>query len=218
MNYQRMKKDEFLYRCGLIINNALNDEAIKTAVANFGYPPEKLQPAKTLLDECISLSELFEKEHGEVDSAFAARDAEKQKANETYKKCVAIAGVALKANTGAIATLQLNGKRATTLSGWLKQTRNFYKNLLANAEWLSAMATFGISEAILQEGLKEVQNVDDYAAVIMREKGDAQNATKQRDAKMEELADWVNDFEIIARIALASSPQLMEKLGIVVKS
>lgn len=215
MNYQRMKKDEFLYRCGLIINNALNDEAIKTAVANFGYPPEKLQP---VLDECISLSELFEKEHGEVDSAFAARDAEKQKANDIYKKFVTIAGVALKANTGAITTLQLNGKRATTLSGWLKQTRNFYKNLLANAEWLSAMATFGISETILQEGLKEVQNVDDYAAVIMREKGDAQNATKQRDAKMEELADWVNDFEIIARIALAPSPQLMEKLGIVIKS
>ena len=69
----------------------------------------------------------------------------------------------------------------------------------------------------MQEGLGMIKAVESYAEVIMREKGDAQNATKARDTKLDSLNEWINDYESIARIALSDKPQLMEKLGIVVK-
>ena len=80
-----------------------------------------------------------------------------------------------------------------------------------------ALAEYNITEEQLKNGLIHIEMVENYADVIMREKGDVQNATKERDAKLEELSEWINDYELIAKIALKAQPQLLKKLGIVVK-
>jgi len=51
-----------------------------------------------------------------------------------------------------------------------------------------------------------------------RETGEAQNARDMRDTKLEELDDWCSKYQAVVELALADSPQLLEKLGIVVKS
>ena len=131
---------------------------------------------------------------------------------------VRIARIAFKNDVQATATLELNKRRATTVSGWLKQARAFYHALLSNETWKTAMAAFGITEEKLSSGLQLVEDVATTTEQVNKEKGDAQNATEQRDAKFEELHEWISDYEVIVRIALAGSPQLLEKLGIVVKS
>lgn len=128
-----------------------------------------------------------------------------------------MAKVALKDNASAQVALQMTGRRAVRTSKWLNQTKVFYNNLLANQEWLSAMASFGITAEMITAGLEEIKAVESYGEVILSEKGDAQNATIMRDNKLEELFEWVSDYEDIARVALMDQPQLLEKLGIVVK-
>lgn len=217
MNYSKLTVSEFLFQCRLRIKNSIEDPKIKEAVSLLGYTEERLGTGDELLNQSEQLSEQFNKEYGEVEQAFITRNREREKANAVYLKHLAVARIALKEDKAAQIALKLNGRRATTLSSWLNQCSTFYNNLLNNESWMNAMAGFNASSEALSNGLQLVQNVANYADVIMREKGDAQNATRLRDAKLEELAEWINDYETIARLALAENPQLLEKLGIVVK-
>lgn len=218
MNKARMTVAEFLHQCRLRVVNSIEDATIRDAVQLLGYTPERLETGRVLLEDAASLSETFTKEYGDVEAAFAQRDAEKEKAHASYIKFFTVARIVFKDDKAAQTSLQLTGRKPASLSGWLKHTKSFYNNLLSKGEWVALMAGYNITQEALEQGLQQVLNVERYADVIMREKGDAQNATQQRDRKLEELAEWINDYESVARVALADSPQLLEKLGIIVKS
>ena len=218
MNSSKLNADEIMFQSGLRINNSMNDAQVLDAVSAFGYTTEKLTEGAKLLAEATVLVETQKKEYGEVDAAQAAFETKRADAHRLYMNMLAICQVAFKKNVQAISTLDLTGRRATTISGWLKQTAGFYRALLANAGWKAVLASYGQTEEKLQAQLAAIEEVAVTSETKKKEMGDAQNATKLRDEKLEELADWVNDYEVIAEIALAGSPQLLEKLGIVVKS
>jgi hypothetical protein len=218
MNSSDMTIDEILYQSGFRINNSLGDAKILDAVSPMGYPEVKLNEGKALLAEATTLAETQKKEYGELDAAQAQFKNEKQKANGTYMNMVAIARIAFKNDVQAQTTLELNGRRASTLSGWLKQTLGFYRAILANEGWKTAMASYGQTEEKLLAEIAAIEGVAAASENVRKEMGDAQNATLERDIKVEELADWINEYEVIARIALADKPQLLEKIGIVVKN
>lgn len=218
MNSSKMTIEELLYQAGLRINNSLSDAKILDAVSPMGYPEEKLNEGATLLAEAETKVETQKREYGEVDEAQDRFEGERKAAHRIYMDTVNICRVAFKNDVKAIATLELNGRRARTISGWLKQTTSFYRALLENNDWKAAIAAYGQTEEKLNDRLAAIEQVAKASEAVRKEMGDAQNATVERDMILEELADWVNDYEVIARIALADKPQLLEKLGIVVKS
>lgn len=217
MNASEMTIEQILYESGLRINNSLGDSKVLNAVSLMGYPEVKLNEGAGLLVEATTLVETQGKEYGELDEAQADFDTERKAANRTYMDMVRICRVAFKNDVKAMSTLELNGRRARTISGWLKQTLGFYRAILASSEWKAALAVYGQTEEKITTQVATIEGVATASETVKKEKGDAQNATQERDEKIEELVDWVGDYEVIARIALADKPQLLEKLGIVVK-
>ena len=217
MNASQMNVDEILFQSGLRINNSLGDQKILNAVTPLGYGPEKLTEGQSLLNEATVLVETQKREYGEVDAAQQVFDNQRTNAHKVYMAVLAISKIAFKGDVQAISTLDLTGRRASTFSGWLNQTRSFYRAILANEAWKTELAKYGQTEAMLTGELAMIDAVATASENKKKEMGDAQNATQERDEKIEELAEWVTDYEVIARIALADKPQLLEKLGIVVK-
>ncbi len=212
-----MTIEEILFQSGLRINNSLGDQKILNAVTPLGYGPEKLTEGQSLLNEATVLVETQKREYGEVDAAQQVFDDQRKNAHKVYMAVLAISKITFKGDVQAISTLDLTGRRASTFSGWLNQTRSFYRAILANEAWKTELAKYGQTEAMLTGELAMIDAVATASENKKKEMGDAQNAIQERDEKLEELAEWVTDYEVIARIALADKPQLLEKLGIVVK-
>jgi hypothetical protein len=100
----------------------------------------------------------------------------------------------------------------------LREARILYANLLNNPDALSVMAGFGYTPDRLNRELANVNEVENLHSKQLSEKGGAQQATLERDAAFDALYKWYGDFRAIARIALFDKPQLLEALGIKVKS
>ena len=217
MNKSKLTISDFLHQCNLRIMGAMNDETILTSLSGLGYNAERLNAGKILLEEVVVLHQKIVKENAELAHAYDLRNKEREEADSLYIKYFTLAKIAFAHDSAAFVALHLNARTTPSLNGWLSQTKNFYTLLLQNQKWTDSLQAFNVSRQDLEAGLKEVLDVETAASVILKEKGEAQDAVDKRDAKLDELNRWINDFEAVARLALAASPQQLEKLGIVVK-
>ncbi len=88
--------------------------------------------------------------------------------------------------------------------------------MLHNPDFVAAMTPYSYDQAKLEAEAALVQAVADASDAQDRERGEAQEATLARDAKLDALDQWLADYKAVAQIALAASPQQLEQLGWVV--
>ncbi len=197
------------------ITNALGSEEIKSAMAAYGYDETRLQKGNALYNKASELQTLQVKEYGDKYSATDAMNLARAVANKIYMEHLKIARIALVGDRGAGASLELDGLRKVTFSGWLQQAKTLYANALSSPDVTTALGRFGITQEKLEAGQQLVDEVEQKLNVQLMEKGEAQNATQERDEAFEELEGWMSDFIAIARIALADKSQYLEVLGII---
>lgn len=197
------------------IDNALSDTEIQTFLTVYGYDNERINQGKTLLENTQQLHQQQQKEYGDQFAATDALNKSWAEASVSYMRFVKIARIALKSNRAAFQKLDLVGNRNQSLSGWLGQAKQFYLNALSDTDVLAKMVNFGITQEKLEAGKQLVEATETANANQEKEKGEAQQATLERDKVFDQLEEWLSDFLAIARIALEEKPQLLEKLGVV---
>ncbi len=210
--------DQRLLEAQVAIDNSLNTPAILEIVTAFGYDHARLQAGRALYDEVMDLVVAQKREYGEQYEATAAVQAAWDAADLAYKRALKISRVVFRGNEKARNALGLSGSRKKSLGGWIQQTTNFYTNLLNTPDLIAAMTPYSYNQLKLEAEAALVQAVVDANAAQDRERGEAQEATKVRDAKLDELDQWLSDYKAVAQVALADSPQMLEQLGWVVVS
>jgi hypothetical protein len=197
------------------ISNAISDTEVKPLLAVYGYDDTRLNEGKTLLDTANQLQQTQQKEYGDQFEATEALNQVREQADSEYMRSIKIGRVALKSHHALVQKLDINGTRKKSLSGWLAQAKQFYLNALTDATVIEKMTAFGITLEKLETGKTLIEETETANAAREKEKGEAQQATLERDKATDELDEWMSDFISIARIALEEKPQLLEKLGIV---
>jgi len=210
--------NEIIARSKLLINNSLNDENIKQTVGLFGYTEPKLTTGKTLLETVEMLQQSQSKEYGEQYQAKSDLETKHKQTHGDYMDLLTICRIALRNDVGAQQGLGLNQTRKASYSGWLAQSLLFCNNLITNPDYTLKLEEFGQNIEKIQAIKKAILETQMLNEKYNNEKGEAQQATKDRDQKIDELNQWVSDYTKIVRIALKKRPQLLEKLGIMVRS
>jgi hypothetical protein len=210
--------DILLNSANVAIANSLTNSQVQAYLSEFGYTPERIQHGKQLYEAALTAYQQQRAGYGDQKTATTALTEAWDVAKKSYMRYVKIARIAFKDNAGVATRLQLEGIRKKTLSGWLVQANQFYTNLLNAPELLTQLYDYGITADKLQAGQADVQAVVTANLFQKTEKGDAQIATETKSKAIAALQAWMSDFTAIARLALEDNQQLLESLGIVVKS
>jgi hypothetical protein len=203
---------------GNAINSALNNEEVLEMLSRYGYGREKLLEGQALWEKTKEMVTFQTKEYGDQYSQKAEVERLFGEYYPQYMVYLKLARIAFQDNHGFLYSLRATGKRNRSYSGWLKDARAFYGNLSANSEALGKIAAFGVTTMDISAGLDNVNRFETAYQTYLTEMGEAQQSTKDRDKVIDELSSWFSDFRAVARIALYEKPQLLETLGIFVRS
>jgi hypothetical protein len=119
---------------------------------------------------------------------------------------------------GSNNSLGLNEDYPWSISDWLTQARLFYTAALKSPEIQDKLKEFAVTAEKLQAGLALVDGVESLNSQQEVEKGEAQQATRDRDAAFAALDKFMYAFNKIARLLLTEKPEHLEKLGILERS
>jgi hypothetical protein len=195
-----------------------DDSKINTALLPFGYTEPRVTGGLQLYNSAFDRQIFQKKEYGEQFAATEAFQAALADVEKIVMQHINVARVAFKNHGYLLKEAELNDQRKVTYTGWLGQTRQFYSVVLEHPDASPLLSVFGLTPEILTAAQQKVLDVHDLKIKQIHESGDAQQATKLRDNALEVLEAWVADLVAIARVALADSPQLLEKMGIKVTS
>lgn len=200
------------------INGVLNNSEILLLMEQFGYTKERIEKQGILLyNNTMELMISQKKEYGEQYTASTQVNNLWNVAYSDYMTTLRLCRIALKNKPGALHSIAATGTRKRSLTGFIDNARMLYNNLLTQTKYMDAVTSFGITNTKLDKGLSQIDELEGAYQDFLKEKGEAQNNTVLRDNAFDELYDWYSDFRATARIALQNEPQLLEKLGIVIK-
>lgn len=202
----------------ILIWNAADDQLVQPRIETYGYTAEVLDAGKALWAQTDLMGKKQDTELDEQKAATNIFNEAYQQAVSEIKRLKKLARLAFEGNSNAWNMLKLDKLNITRFEDWQSDAELVCTNLLANAEWLTSMQTFGYTTESITALQGKVTNLKSLQQDQQREMGDTQQATDDKWKSYEELKNWCYKLKEIAKIEFEDDPQLLEKLGILVRS
>ena len=194
------------------LTNALDVPELQSRVALYGYTPDKLNQMLTQRQQAFDLYLAQKTEYSEQHAATAAFEQAWKTAHETYMRLVRLGRILFRDDHAVFVKLTLNEERKRTFSGWLAQANTFFSNLLSDQNALAKYDQYNTPPTAINAA-KVLVDVAEQANIIQaKETGEAQQATRERDGKMDALDSAMSEFYALAELACEDAPELLEML------
>lgn len=207
-----------LQNFGAMFENLSKEGDLKTELAEYGYDDAKIAEGKALYDEARKTFDANIKETREETSASLAFQEKYQNVQKKYSTHRKKARIVFEDNEEALRQLKLKGSAARAIAAAMEEMRAFYQLLDTTPNLLTPLKQLKINEEDIKNQLQELPEVEKAYATYLQEKGESQQATRDKNKAFETLDKWVSKFHKVAKIALEDRPQLLEALGKFVRS
>lgn len=202
---------------GIIFENISENDVLKTELAEYGYDDAEIAKGKALYDEASKKLDTNKTESAEEKIAYEAFDKLFQELKKVYATDRKKVKIIFKDDERTLSALAVKGVASVRTTALLNDMDTLYKQLKTNAALLTPLKRLKIDEAHIDMQLAKFAQVEKAYASYVKEKGESQQATKDKDKAFAELEKWVREFYAIAKIALEDKPQLLESVGKLVR-
>ena len=217
---QRASRAEsaILERYRVALENVEAQTEIATIMAEFGYDSAMIEDGKNLFTKTRQAYDLNVKEDDETSQAYSNYTVKKKQMEDTYSLHRKKAKVIFRKDLEVMKRLVLDGSVPKAYVRWLEIVKKFYSEMLSDTELQTNLSRLKVTTDDLNAANALLTELEAARADYLREKGESQDATEQKDTVFAELDDWMSEFYAVARIALEDNIQLLESLGVIVRN
>ncbi len=203
-----------LNKAQLAITNSIGDPEIQSLVAQFGYPADKLGDGKDLYDAAQAAVNAQKAAAGAQQQATSTLTQAEKSAKDAYQALAKVARAVFARDKAQLSTLGLTGNTPHTTAGFLTAAYTLFDN----AQGLTPLADYGYNAAKLTGERAKIAAYDSANQQQEAAKGAAQQATREQETAMQSLNEWTSQYLKIAKVALRSKKQLLEKIGVTART
>ncbi len=196
------------------VSNALSDPQIGKYLSEYGYKTPKLSEGKTRYEAADVSVKLQVAALGEKKEASARQDAAEKRARTAYQDLSQVAKAVFKRDPESLAALGLDHSMPKPLPLFLTMAAALFDNASHTEAIANRLAEFGYPLQKLSEERGKVAELSAAVAAHESASGASQQATFEQNRALDALEFWMSAFVKVAKVALRTQPQLLEKLGI----
>ena len=160
MYYSFSLMEGLLAQSRIALNNALQYPELKDRLLEFGVDENRIQEGLNLRAEAEKLLDNKTFKYGEQIGLTAELNNKIDNAYKRYMNFLKLARFSVKDNIEYQRSLGTIGPRLMSLSGWMRQARQFYENAINNDDILQLLSRFSITKEKLQEGLDLLPEIE----------------------------------------------------------
>jgi hypothetical protein len=207
-----------LERYRVALENVASQNEISTIMAEFGYDSALIEEGKQLFTQTRQVYDLNVKEDDETSLAYSNYSEKRHLLTDTYSLHRKKAKVIFRKDLETMKRLSLDGSIPAAYIKWLETAKKFYSEVIADKELETKLKRLKITAEDLNAARTLISELESARSEYLKEKGESQDATKQKDSTFANLDDWMSEFYAVARIALEDNLQLLEALGVLVRN
>ncbi len=199
---KHFSNQKLLQDYGILFENLKTQVTLKTELADYGYDDAEVAKGKVLYDQAQSMYQQNIKEEQEETTSYAVFAEKFERVLKVYRKDRKKAKIIYKDKVEVLKNLKIKGGVPRRMVEILGNMAVFYQTLSQDEALRTPLKRLKITDEHIQAQATLLSETEKAYANYTQEKGESQDATKQKDKAFDELEKWVR---------FTSSPRLPSK-------